>query len=77
VEACPLLHEWRHHDLIFGPGQYVQTALNAFRDVSDSLISLEKFDAVRAELIAAVEPNELAVRIATSRYLEGLSTYKI
>jgi multidrug efflux system outer membrane protein len=29
--------------------QYWQTALNAFRDVSDALITREKLDAVRAE----------------------------
>src|SRR5215472_9451546 len=39
--------------------QYMQTALNAFRDVSDALISREKYDAVRAELIRAVQSNEL------------------
>jgi multidrug efflux system outer membrane protein len=55
--------------------QYVQTALNAFRDVSDALISREKYDAVRAELIPAVQSNEQAVQISTTRYLEGLSSY--
>jgi multidrug efflux system outer membrane protein len=55
--------------------RYVQTAVNAFRDVSDALISREKYDAVRAELTGAVQSNELAVQISTSRYLEGLSTY--
>jgi multidrug efflux system outer membrane protein len=55
--------------------RYWQTAVNAFRDVSDALISREKFDAVRGELIRAVQSNELAVHLATLRYLEGLSTY--
>jgi multidrug efflux system outer membrane protein len=55
--------------------RYVQTALNAFRDVSDALISREKFDAVRGELIGAVQSNEQAVRISTNRYLEGMSSY--
>jgi multidrug efflux system outer membrane protein len=55
--------------------RYAQTALNAFRDVSDALISREKFDAVRDELIGAVQSNEQAVRISTNRYLEGLSSY--
>jgi multidrug efflux system outer membrane protein len=55
--------------------RYVQTALNAFRDVSDALISREQYDAVRAELIPAVQSNERAVQISTTRYLEGLSSY--
>jgi len=55
--------------------RYVQTALNAFRDVSDALISREKYDAVRAELIPAVQSNERSVQISTNRYLEGLSSY--
>jgi multidrug efflux system outer membrane protein len=55
--------------------RYGQAAINAFRDVSDALISREKFDAVRGELIRAVQSNEQAVNLATTRYLEGLSTY--
>jgi multidrug efflux system outer membrane protein len=53
----------------------MQTALSAFRDVSDALISREKYDAVRAELIVAVQSNEQAVRLARSRYVEGISNY--
>jgi multidrug efflux system outer membrane protein len=56
--------------------QYTQTALSAFRDVSDALISREKYDAVRVELIGAVQSNEQAVRLARSRYVEGISNYK-
>lgn len=55
--------------------QYMQTALSAFRDVSDALISREKYDAVRAELTGAVQSNEQAVRLARSRYVEGISNY--
>jgi multidrug efflux system outer membrane protein len=55
--------------------QYLQTALSAFRDVSDALISREKYDAVRVDLIGAVQSNEQAVRLARSRYLEGISNY--
>lgn len=55
--------------------RYWQTAISAFRDVSDALISREKFDAVRGELIRAVQSNEQAVRLASVRYVEGLSTY--
>jgi multidrug efflux system outer membrane protein len=56
--------------------RYVQTVLNAFRDVSDALVSREKYNAVRAELIPAVQSNEQAVQISTTRYLEGISSYK-
>jgi multidrug efflux system outer membrane protein len=55
--------------------EYEQTALNAFRDVSDALISREKYDAARMERIRAVESGEEAVRLSRMRYLEGLSNY--
>jgi multidrug efflux system outer membrane protein len=55
--------------------EYVQAALNAFRDVSDALISREQFDASRVEQIRAVEAGEEAVQLAQIRYLEGLSSY--
>jgi multidrug efflux system outer membrane protein len=50
--------------------QYCQTALNAFRDVSDALITREKVDAVRAEA-RAVEANEDAVRLMSMRETNG------
>src|SRR5262245_53045619 len=55
--------------------QYLQTALGAFRDVSDALISRENYDATRMEMIQAVQANQEAVRLARLRYLEGLSSY--
>jgi multidrug efflux system outer membrane protein len=55
--------------------QYLQTALSAFRDVSDALISREKYDAIRLEQIQAVQSAEEAVRLALTRYTEGLSSY--
>lgn len=55
--------------------QYQQTALNAFRDVSDALISRQNYEAIRAEMIQAVESNQEAVGLARMRYLEGLSSY--
>ena len=45
------------------------------RDVSDALISRQPYDAVRAELIRAVQSNEQALQISTTRYLDGLSSY--
>lgn len=55
--------------------EYEQTALNAFRDVSDALISREKYDAARMERSRAVESGQEAVRLSRMRYLEGLSNY--
>jgi multidrug efflux system outer membrane protein len=55
--------------------QYQQVALNAFRDVSDALISREKYEGIRAEQIRAVQSAQEAVRLSRMRYLEGLSNY--
>lgn len=55
--------------------EYKQTALNAFRDVSDALISREKYDVARIERTRAVESGQEAVRLALMRYTEGLSSY--
>ena len=55
--------------------QYQQTALGAFRDVADALVSRERFDAAREELIRSVRASEDAVRLARTRYTEGLSNY--
>jgi len=53
--------------------QYLQTALSAFRDVSDALISREKIDEIRAEQAKAVQANEDALRLTTLRYDNGLA----
>ncbi len=55
--------------------QYLQTALNAFRDVSDALISREKYDAIRAEQARAVQAYQDSVGFALKRYAEGFSSY--
>jgi multidrug efflux system outer membrane protein len=55
--------------------QYLQTALSAFRDVSDALISRENYDNTRAQQIQAVQANQEAVRLVRMRYIEGLSSY--
>ena len=51
--------------------QYNQTALSAFRDVSDALITREKLDAIRAEQAKAVQSNEDAVRLMSMRFTNG------
>src|SRR5262245_22893007 len=55
--------------------QYQQTALGAFRDVSDALISRDNYETIRGELIKAVQSNQEAVGLARMRYLECLSSY--
>jgi multidrug efflux system outer membrane protein len=55
--------------------QYQQTALSAFRDVADALVSREKYDAIREDLIRGVRSSEQAVGLARTRYVEGLSNY--
>ena len=55
--------------------QYQQTALGAFRDVADALMSRERYDAAREELIRSVRASEQAVLLARTRYTEGLSNY--
>src|SRR5215471_8216828 len=51
--------------------QYLQTALSAFRDVSDALISHEKLDAVYAEQVKAVHSSEDGLRVMTARFTNG------
>jgi outer membrane protein, multidrug efflux system len=55
--------------------QYQDTALNAFREVSDALISRRRFDEERAEQTGAVNAGRDAVAVATDRYQEGKASY--
>jgi multidrug efflux system outer membrane protein len=55
--------------------QYDQTALNAFQDVSNALISREKYDAIRTEQLREVQAYEEAVRVAFQRYNAGKASY--
>jgi len=55
--------------------QYQDTALNAFREVSDALISRGRFDEERVEQTAAVTAGRDAVAVATDRYQEGKASY--
>ena len=55
--------------------QYQQTALNAFQEVSNALISREKYEAIRVEQARAVEANQTAVQISLKRYMQGMSSY--
>ena len=55
--------------------QYQDTALNAFREVSDALISRRRFDEERVEQTEAVKAGRDAVAVATDRYMEGKASY--
>jgi multidrug efflux system outer membrane protein len=55
--------------------QYQQTVISAFQDVSNALISREKYAAISAEQARAVKAYEDAFRIASVRYDQGFSSY--
>jgi len=55
--------------------QYQQTVTDAFRDVSDALISREKYEGIRADQAKAVESFQEAVRLVNMRYDQGFSSY--
>ena len=55
--------------------QYQDTALNAFLEVSDALISRRRFDEERTEQTEAVNAGRDAVAVATDRYQEGKASY--
>jgi len=55
--------------------QYQATVLNAFREVSDALISRQKFADARVQQARAVAAYEEAVEVAVDRYRVGQSSY--
>jgi outer membrane protein, multidrug efflux system len=55
--------------------QYQDTALIAFREVSDALISRRRFEESSVEQAQAVEAGRQAVELATVRYKEGKASY--
>jgi multidrug efflux system outer membrane protein len=55
--------------------EYQQTALNAYREVADSLIAIEKLAAVRVEQQAGVTALRDASQLSRERYDIGLSSY--
>jgi multidrug efflux system outer membrane protein len=54
---------------------YQQTALSAFREVSDALISHGRYEDERVEQSQAVGAGREAVELATVRYKEGKASY--
>ena len=55
--------------------EYQQTAISAYREVSDSLIAIQKLAAVRAEQQAGVVALRDASQLSRERYDIGLSSY--
>jgi len=55
--------------------QYQETALTAFREVSDALVSRRRFEEERIEQAEAVIAGRDAVAVATDRYQEGKASY--
>ncbi|MGA2751822.1 MAG: efflux transporter outer membrane subunit [Verrucomicrobiota bacterium] len=54
---------------------YQQTALGAFREVSDALISHRRYEDERVEQSQGVGAGREAVELATTRYKEGKASY--
>src|SRR5208282_5612662 len=55
--------------------RYRQTALTAFREVSDALVSRERLREIREQQAREVHALEQAVRLATERYIAGKAGY--
>jgi len=55
--------------------QYEQVALNAFTDVADTLISRQKYEAIRVEQLRSVGAYQEAVKVALERYQAGKASY--
>jgi multidrug efflux system outer membrane protein len=55
--------------------QYQQSALNAYREVADSLVTIQKLALVRVEQTAGVAALEDAAKLSRSRYDAGLANY--
>lgn len=54
---------------------YEQTALNAFQEVADALISRQKFSEARAHQARAVRAYEEATQVSLTRYVAGKASY--
>jgi multidrug efflux system outer membrane protein len=55
--------------------QYEQTSLNAFLDVSNALISRQKYEAIRVEQTKAVQAYQESVKVSLQRYTAGKASY--
>lgn len=55
--------------------RYEQTALNAFQEVSNALVSREKYELALVQQSQSVAAYNKAVEVATSRYVAGKASY--
>ncbi len=55
--------------------QYKQTALVAFQDVSNALISRQEYEGVREQQALAVQAYEDSVKVSLQRYIAGKASY--
>ena len=55
--------------------QYEQTAQVAFQDVSDALISRQKYESIRDQQAQAVRAYEESVKVSLQRYTAGKASY--
>ena len=55
--------------------QYEQTSLNAFLDVSNALISRQKYEAILVEQTKAVQAYQESVKVSLQRYTAGKASY--
>jgi multidrug efflux system outer membrane protein len=59
----------------FALAQYQKAALNGYREVADSLVTIQKLAERRAEIETGVEALRDAVQLSRARYDTGLSSY--
>ena len=59
----------------FALAQYQKAALNGYREVADSLVTIEKLAERRKEIESGVEALRDAVQLSRARYDTGLSSY--
>ena len=55
--------------------RYRQTALTAFREVADALISRQRFEEIRVQQVRAVDAYAEAVKVSMARYRAGRASY--
>ena len=55
--------------------QYEQTAQVAFQDVSNALVSRQKYEAIRDEQAQAVQAYQESVKVSFQRYVAGKASY--
>ena len=55
--------------------RYQQTVLNAFEEVANALISLQKYGEERVQQIRAVDAYQVAVQVSMERYIAGRASY--